>query len=104
MKGFSLSKILFSTLLIAVEINSKPGPNSTTVIRNLLQTVGTIIYSCRKDPDFLSAGTRRNLALTTASISSYGVLNEIRAMHKILELIPKTKQVVESFPNPWAGE
>ena len=54
--------------------------------------------------DFLSAGTRRNLALTTASISSYGVLNEIRAMHKILELIPKTKQVVESFPNPWAGE
>ena len=96
--------ILFSTLLIAVEINSKPGPNSTTVIRNLLQTVGTIIYSCRKDPDFLSAGTRRNLALTTASISSYGVLNEIRAMHKILELIPKTKQVVENFPNPWAGE
>ena len=52
----------------------------------------------------LSAQTRQNLAMTTASIVSYGVVNEIKALHKILELIPKTKKVLESFPNPWASD
>ena len=96
--------VLFASLLIALEINSKRGSDSSTVIRRLLQAIGTILYSCRQNPDFLSAETRQNLALTTASIVSYGVVNEIKALHKILELIPKTKKVLESFPNPWASD
>ena len=96
--------VLFASLLIALEINSKMGSDSSTVIRRLLQAIGTILYSCRQNPEFLSAETRQNLALTTASIVSYGVVNEIKALHKILELIPKTKKVLESFPNPWASD
>ena len=100
-----LSKlILFSTLLIGLEVNDQgkdgSGVNVST-LRNALQALGTSVYTSRKIPDVLSAGTRQSIAVAMSNLSGFKLLQEVQALHKALAMVPKTSRVVEEFPNPW---
>ena len=100
-----LSKlILFSTLLIGLEVNDQgkdgSGVNVST-LRNALQALGTSVYTSRKITDVLSAGSRQSIAVAMSNLSGFKLLQEVQALHKALAMVPKTSRVVEEFPNPW---